>query len=102
MKICIQTGDVVDELGYEEGYAAIAKAGFEAIDWNLDHSISFKNINDGNIEGNCVFLEDIDEVMAHYENELSYIRKYNLEISQAHAPFPCHVPSKPFVLDYMI
>ena len=102
MKICIQTGGIVDELGFEAGYAALAKAGFEAIDWTLDNSVSMKNINDGKIEGNCIFLEDIDKVMAHYEEELSYIRKYGFEISQAHAPFPCHVPGKPFVLDQMI
>lgn len=102
MKICIQTGDVVDELGFEEGYAAIAKAGFEAIDWNLDHAISIADINAGKCEGNCIFEKDMDEIMAHYENELSYIRKYNLEISQMHAPFPCYVPGKPFVFDYMI
>lgn len=102
MKICVQTGDVVDELGFEEGYAAIAKAGFEAIDWNLDHAISGADINAGRCEGNCIFEKELDEILAHYENELSYIRKYNLEISQMHAPFPCYVPDKPFVFEYMI
>lgn len=102
MKICVQTGNVVDELGFEEGYGAIARAGFEAIDWNLDHSLPCGSINSGNCVGNCIFEKDLDEIVAHYENELSYIRKYNLEISQAHAPFPSFVSGKPYVFEYMI
>ena len=38
MKISIQTGNVIDCLGYDKGYALFRKAGFDAIDWNLDHS----------------------------------------------------------------
>ena len=102
MKICTQTGGIVDVLGLDAGYAAIAAAGIEAIDWTLDGSLPSKLISEGNVEGNCIFQKEMDEIMAHYEEELSYIRKYGLEISQAHAPFPCHVPGKPLVLDQMI
>ena len=102
MKICIQTGGITDYIGFEEGYKAIAAAGFEAIDWNIDHSLSYSDICAGKCEGNCIFEKELDEILAHYEDELACIRKNGLEISQAHAPFPCYVPGKPFVLDYMI
>lgn len=102
MKICVQTGDVVDQLGFEKGYAAIAKAGFEGIDWGLFSSIKYSEIKSGNFEGKCVFEKDMDEILAHYEPELAEIRKNGLVISQAHAPFPAFDPEKPYLLDYMI
>ena len=36
MKISVQDAGTCDCLGMEAGYAAIAKAGFDAIDWNLN------------------------------------------------------------------
>ena len=102
MKISVQTGGIVDPNNYEEGYAIIARAGFEAIDWNLDHAMPYPDILAGKCDDTRIFTKSIDEIMAHYEKQLECIKRNGLEITQAHAPFPCYVDGKPFVLDYMI
>ena len=102
MKISVQTGGLIEELGVENCYRAIAEAGFEAIDWNIDHSLRPALINAGNCEGNCIFEKDMEEILDYYSEELFHIKKNGLEITQAHAPFPAYVIDKPYVLDYMI
>ena len=102
MKICIQTGNVIDRTGYREGYGAFAQAGFEGIDWNLDHAWKASDLKDGSYEGKCIFEKPLEEVIAHYASELETIRENGLEISQAHAPFPCVVWGKPEVTDYAV
>lgn len=100
MKTSVQTGGLIDELGAERCYRAIAEAGFEAIDWNIDHALRPVSIREGKCE--CIFDKDMSEILAFYEEELFHIRKNGLEITQAHAPFPAYVEGKPFVLDKMI
>ena len=102
MKISVQTGGLIDELGVENCYKTIAESGFEAIDWSLDHALRPTLINAGNCEGNCIFERDMEEILDFYSEELFHIRKNNLKITQAHAPFPAYVIDKPWVLDYMI
>lgn len=102
MKVCIQTGDVVDRLGLEKGYSAIKNAGFEAIDWNLDHAWKGSDIYKGEYLGKCIFEKELESVIEHYSDELEIIKKNNLIISQAHAPFPCYIKENPEFLDYAI
>ncbi len=102
MKISIQTGDVVDELGFEDGYALIKKAGFQAVDWNLDHAWDPAKVRKGVYGGDCIFEKPLDEVIAHFEPELEIIKKNKLKIAQAHAPFPCWVREYPSFIDYAI
>ena len=101
MKICVQTGDVIDLVGYEKGYKMIKKAGFGAIDWNLDHALPSSKIKKGEIKG-CIFEKSLSEVKEHYAAELEEIRKNGLEITQAHAPFPAYARNIPGSLDSMI
>ena len=102
MKICVQTGDVVDDIGLEEGYSLIKKAGFEGIDWNLDHAWNPSDVRKGIYGGNCIFEKPLDEVILHYDNELEIIKRNKLGISQAHAPFPCWVRDYPEFMDYAV
>lgn len=109
MKVCIQTGDVIDRVGAEKGYALFKKAGFESIDWNLDHAlkIDFKNydkvMKNKEYIGTCIFEKSLDEVIEHYSKELAIIRENGLEINQAHAPFPAYRGKEyPEFLDYII
>ena len=102
MKISIQTGDIVDRLGLETGYAAIKAAGFEAVDWNLDHAWKASDLRAGTHLGKCIFEKPLDEVIKHYEYELNLIKENGLEITQAHAPFPACMDNKPEMLDYAI
>ncbi len=100
MKVGIQTGNVVDKLGFERGYAALREAGFEGIDWNLDHACSGMNLIQGTYRGTCILEKSLDEVISFYEEELSVIKKNGLSILQCHAPFPSYVVGRPDVADY--
>ena len=102
MKIAIQTGKTTSEIGFAEAYKAYAEAGFESIDWNINERLLGSQITKGTCKGNNIYEKDIDEILASFDEELAEIRKNNLSIGQAHAPFPAYIPGKPEVLDYMI
>ncbi len=102
MRIGVQTGNVVDILGFEKGYAAIKNAGFDAIDWNLDHAVKWSDLLDGTYMGKSIFEKPIEEVIEYYGEELEVIKKTGLELYQAHAPFPSCVFPNIETLDYMI
>jgi len=102
MKLSIQTGDIVDRLGLETGYAAIKAAGFEAIDWNLDHAWNASDLRTGDYRGKCIFEKPLEDVIKYYEYELNIIKGTGLEITQAHAPFPACMDNKEETLDYAI
>jgi sugar phosphate isomerase/epimerase len=81
----------------------IREAGFEAIDWNIDLSWKFSEVKAAEkLEGLCIFEKSQEEIAAHYAEELAAIRENGLEISQAHAPFPCYAPGRPDILEYAI
>ena len=103
MKICVQSQDLVDDLGIGEAYKLIREAGFEAIDWNIDHAWKFQElIKAEKLEGLCIFEKSLDEVIEHYSEELAVIKENGLTISQAHAPFAAYDPRRPEILDYAI
>lgn len=94
MKISVQTGDLIGVFGFEAGYAMIREAGFDGIDWNLDHAWNHAEVKTGHL-GYCIFEEEMDTVLQHYAQELSIIRQNGLQIVQAHAPFPSFVAGFP-------
>ena len=102
IRLGVQTGNVVDVLGFERGYAAIKNAGFAAIDWNLDHAVKYGDLVDGTYRGTSIMEKSIEEVIEYYSEELSYINKNGLELYQAHAPFPSYVFPNLDSLEYMI
>ena len=103
MKICIQSQDIIDEYGIEEGYRRISEAGFEAIDWNIDHAWIYSELKASKtLENLCIFEKSMDEILKYYEAELGEIRKYGLSISQCHSPFPAFVAGRPECFDYAI
>ena len=101
MRISVQDAGTCDSLGMEKGYAAIRQAGFDAIDWNIDHALRAADIKALKI-GNCIFEKDLPEILAYYAEELAIIRGNGLAITQCHAPFPAYIPGHPELLDYMI
>lgn len=101
MKISVQSGGVTENLGVEKGYEAIKRAGFEAIDWNLDHAWNISDVRHGLFMG-CIFEQSLEAVIAHFAPELEVIRKNGLSITQAHAPFPSYVKDHPGLLNYAI
>lgn len=101
MKICVQTGNVIDDLGFEEGYRLLREVGFEGIDWNINHALPAADIRAGKLSG-CIFERPLPEMLDYYQQELEAIRKNGLAISQAHAPFPAHVRGIPQADAYLI
>ena len=81
MRISIQDAGTCDGLGIERGYAAIRQAGFDAIDWNIDHALSGPVIRNGNYRGKCIFEKPLEDVIAYYAEELAIIRKNGLAIT---------------------
>lgn len=101
MKISVQDAGTCDTLGMAQGYAAIAKAGFEAIDWDIDHGLPTTRIRSLDYRGN-IFEKPLAEVLRYYQEELAIIRQNGLTITQCHAPFPAYIPGHPELLDYMV
>ena len=101
-KISMQTGDLPLQFGIDKGYALIAEAGFEGIDWSLDHGIKPSMIRDLNYRGNCLFDKSLDEVMTYYEPSLKAIRREGLAFSQAHAIFPSYIYGHPEIIDWAV
>lgn len=102
MEICIQSGGIVEHIGVEKCYAAIAKAGFTCIDWNaVEHALPGSQIYKKQLEGSF-YEKPLEEQLAYFAPEVEVIRKNGLTISQAHAPFPAYLPGHPEVLEYMI
>ena len=103
MRISVQDGNLCRDFGMETAYGMIREAGFEAIDWNLDHALSVKDVKESTeLKGLSVFEKSLPEIFAHYEEELSIIRKNGLAFAQCHAPFPPYLPGRPEVLEYSI
>lgn len=101
MEIGIQTGGIVDEYGIKEGYEMIARAGFTALDWNLNQAWKRKEILQRKL-GYCVFEDSMEEVRAYFEEELQEIRRLGLHPNQAHSPFPAYVQDFPGFNEYAI
>ncbi|MBQ8310434.1 MAG: sugar phosphate isomerase/epimerase [Clostridia bacterium] len=103
MKICVQSQDLIDQFGFEDGYRMIREAGFEGIDWNIDHAWRFGELLKAErLENLCIFEQSQEDILAYYREELEAIRKNGLAISQAHAPFGAYDPARPEILDYAI
>jgi sugar phosphate isomerase/epimerase len=98
MKISVQSGGLVEFIGPEKGYAMIAKAGFEAIDWNsIEHGCDAMKWREGSI-----YDKPLEECIAYYQKEYDIIRENGLTITQAHAPFPCYDVNDAEMQPYMI
>ncbi|MCR5151431.1 MAG: sugar phosphate isomerase/epimerase [Clostridiales bacterium] len=102
MKIAVQTGDVVDHLGFQRGYSLFKQAGFEAVDWNLDHAVKDSDLRSGAFRGKSILEKPLSTVVSHYEEEVKIMTDNGLAITQAHAPFPSYIRAFPDTLDYSI
>ena len=107
-KIGVQTGGVEQALGSMEkpdidaGYRAIAEAGFDAADANVDTLFPGKEIKAGH--RSPVFDLTEKEVCAVFAPRAEAAKKYGIENYQAHAPFPSYVncPGDPQYNDYLL
>lgn len=103
MKTAVQTIGTVYQNNIDKGYRMIAEAGFEAVDFNID---CFMNVNKlsnvTDLRGVSIYEKSIDEIIEFIRPHLEAMKKYNLSIAQAHAPFPPYLAGRKDILDYMI
>ena len=65
MLLSVQSQDLIDDVGYDAGYRMIREAGFEAIDWNLDHAWKANQLETAEtLEGLCIFEQPLPELPA--------------------------------------
>ncbi len=103
MKISVQSQNLVREFGAESAYRMMREAGFEAVDWNIDHGWKFSEVLKApGLEGLSIFEKPIDDILEYYSEELAQIRKNGLTVSQAHAPFPPYATGREDILEYAI
>ena len=89
MKIGIQTNGVFEPLGTEKGLAAIAAAGFDCIDLNLESltELSWEELRAGKPSPFFFSSERVDDFIRRTKAVLS---ETGLSVGQAHAPTPLH------------
>lgn len=85
-----------------EAYHKIKMAGFEAIDWNIDHAWKQAEITARGTDIDCIFTKSMDEIKEYWKPHLDAIKAEGLTIGQAHAPFPAYLPDFPEFLDFAI
>lgn len=93
-KIGVQTGPILDKIGIDEGFRMIHEAGFDCVDFNIDHCMRGEEIYTGNFSG--FFDQDMDAILEAARPYKEAAEKYGVSFGQAHAPFPSYVKDKPY------
>ncbi|MDO5435044.1 MAG: sugar phosphate isomerase/epimerase [Clostridia bacterium] len=102
MKLSMQSGDLPLQFGVQRGYALIREAGFEGIDWSLDHAIHPSKIRNLEYKGSCLFERSLDELLEYYEPSLKAIRENELSICLAHSFFPSYTDGHEELIDWSV
>ncbi len=106
MLLSVQNAGMSDCFTPKEYYRLIKQAGFEAIDWNIDHAWKRDDVLENGANAKCIFTQDMKDILAYWADHLDAIRENGLQIGQAHAPFPAHtmpyVSKHPDFLDFSI
>ncbi len=92
MKLCVQTGSILEKYGIDEGFRMIRAAGFDGVDFNIDQTLPGDVIR----TGGTVPLYDageeaLIEAMRPYKEAAE---RHGVEILQMHAPFPSLVKNE--------
>lgn len=99
MKIAVQTGDILDRFGIDEGFRMMKEAGFDSVDFNLDHVLRGReiknNVCQSMIDGP---IEHALELARPYKEAAA---KYGITFYQAHAPFPFYVDGLDEMNEYL-
>ncbi|MDO4740065.1 MAG: sugar phosphate isomerase/epimerase [Eubacteriales bacterium] len=89
MKLSVQTAPVLDIYGIDAGFGMIADAGFDCVDFNIDHTLPGGSIRAGKLEG---FFTQTDAQMREAMRPYAQAAKaHGVGFGQAHAPFPTYV-----------
>ncbi len=86
MKLAVQTGGPAERLGLDQAYRLIAELGFDGVDANVDHLLSYGDILHKKLPQ--IFLGSDRDAIEAFRPWGEAARKYDLDNYQAHAPFP--------------
>ena len=89
LKIGVQTAPVIDVFGPEKGFQMIGEAGFDVVDFNVDHYMTGQEIRTGAFSG--FFDQDMDSILEAMRPIKEAAKAAGVGFGQAHAPFPCYV-----------
>lgn len=86
MLLSVQTAPILDRCGIDEGFRMIAAAGFDGVDFNIDHALPGGKIRANDCSG---FFDQTDEEMLEALRPYKEAaEKYGVKFVQAHAAFP--------------
>lgn len=97
--ISVQSGDWYDESNDEASMKRLADAGFNAIDFNLDHIFSPSDYRKGKEFPICDM--SYEELEKHYAPLRAAAEKNGITIAQTHASFPIYYPDEDKVNEYI-
>ncbi|MBE5786556.1 MAG: sugar phosphate isomerase/epimerase [Clostridiales bacterium] len=86
--ISVQTGGITDVYGIDEGYRMIKAAGFDGVDANIDHLLSYGAI----LRKEAAQFVTAGDFLQYFQPWKDAAEKYGVQNYQAHAPFPCVIP----------
>ena len=99
MKISVQTGGPEEAYGIDGAYKLIAESGFDAVDANIDHLVSYGDICDKKVPA-YMTGDSMDMELVRPWRDAA--KKYGLDNYQAHAPFPSYLYNEPEYNDVLI
>lgn len=100
MKLSVQTGNILDRFGIDAGFGMISDAGFDCVDFNIDHTLKGGDIRSGKQDG-FYSLSD-DEISAQFKVYADSAKAHGVGFGQAHAPFPSYLEDNEDMNAYMI
>ena len=90
LRISCHPGQIFKRVGYDEGFAMLREAGIEAIQYGMGAELLSKKMI---LKGAPSILDGpMDEILEFVRPVKEASKKYNVAISQVHAPFPAYMP----------
>lgn len=90
LQIGVQTHNVVDDMNPEEGFRALARAGFTCADFSLNGYL--QNTDIYNAEINRFFDASVSELEHFFAPHKNGAKVAGITINQMHMPYPIYIP----------
>lgn len=99
LDIGVQTKGILPEKMIDDGFEQIKRAGFNRVDINVDAFLKNTDVYDGKL--NKFFDQDIEDLVAYFNQYKKAMDKRGIKPSQMHAPYPVRVEGKSELSGYM-
>lgn len=104
LMVSVQTSSWYDNFGgdaaADESLRFIKEIGFEAVDYNIDHTLPPRKILDGTLTD--FYDAEIPELLERFRAVKEAKEKHDVEFGQAHAPFPMYVEGREDINEFLI